>query len=511
MVDITRRLQEIKRLVDEGEYFSVNRARQYGKTTTLAMLKQYLETEYTVFFISFEGLGEEVFADSDSFSRNLLGLLSDTIDYGETKNVPDSVTQFLQQKMNDFSSSMTFRELSNVISKFCALCEKPVVLMIDEVDQAGNYKTFVEWLGVLRDKYLKRTNRQTFQSVILAGVYDIKNLKLKIRGNNGHQYNSPWNIAAKFTVDMDFSVEDITGMLECYEQDCQTGMNVNEIAQLIYDYTGGYPYLVSDLCKIMDEQLSESQCCAEIWTKQGVLEAVRVLLSESNTLFDDMRKKLQDYGELLKMFKDILFSGLDFPYNNYNTVIDIAKMFGYVRNNHGTVQVANRIFETWLYNWMISEEKLNNRIYDVGSQDRTQFVKNGVLNVEQILRRFVVHFTEMYGSNDAAFLEKVGRKYFLFYLKPIINGTGNYYVEAETRDSKRTDVIIDYLGQQYIIELKIWHGEEYNARGEQQLLEYLDCYHLDKGYMLSFNFNKKKEIGVKEIPVRNKILIEAVV
>ena len=28
-----------------------------------------------------------------------------------------------------------------------------------------------------------------------------------------------------------------------------------------------------------------------------------------------------------------------------------------------------------------------------------------------------------------------------------------------TRDLTRTDVIIDYLGQQYVVELKIWRGE----------------------------------------------------
>ena len=57
----------------------------------------------------------------------------------------------------------------------------------------------------------------------------------------------------------------------------------------------------------------------------------------------------------------------------------------------------------------------------------------------------------------------------LLYLKPIINGTGNYYIEAQTRDQSRTDVIVDYLGKQYVIELKIWRGNEYNKRGEKQL------------------------------------------
>ena len=46
-------------------------------------------------------------------------------------------------------------------------------------------------------------------------------------------------------------------------------------------------------------------------------------------------------------------------------------------------------------------------------------------------------------------------RFFMLYIKPIINGIGNYYIEAEIRDRSRTDMIIDYLGTQYIIEMKI--------------------------------------------------------
>ncbi len=72
-------------------------------------------------------------------------------------------------------------------------------------------------------------------------------------------------------------------------------------------------------------------------------------------------------------------------------------------------------------------------------------------------------------------------------------------------------MVVDYLGEQFIVEMKIWHGNEYNERGERQLAEYLDYFHLEKGYMLSFNFNQKKEIGVKELRVEGKTIIEAVV
>ena len=131
--------------------------------------------------------------------------------------------------------------------------------------------------------------------------------------------------------------------------------------------------------------------------------------------------------------------------------------------------------------------------------------------MELELTKFVEYFSEICVEKDETFIEKFGRKFFLVYLKPIINGTGNYYIEAQTRDERRTDVIVDYLGEQFTIELKIWHGNEYNERGERQLVDYLEYFHQDKGYMLSFNFNQKKEIGVKEVRVGTKTIVEAVV
>ena len=131
--------------------------------------------------------------------------------------------------------------------------------------------------------------------------------------------------------------------------------------------------------------------------------------------------------------------------------------------------------------------------------------------MNRVLEKFVEYFQEIYGDNDEKFIEKYGRKFFLLYLKPIINGTGNYYLEAQTRDAGRTDVVVDYRGEQFVVEMKIWRGNEYNERGESQLVAYLDYFRRKKGYMLSFNFNQKKETGVKTIMLGDKVLVEAVV
>ena len=70
-------------------------------------------------------------------------------------------------------------------------------------------QVFLDFLSQLRAGYIDSDLEPTFKSVILAGVYDIKNLKHKLRNEDEHKYNSPWNIAADFNVDMRFSQKDI--------------------------------------------------------------------------------------------------------------------------------------------------------------------------------------------------------------------------------------------------------------------------------------------------------------
>ena len=159
----------------------------------------------------------------------------------------------------------------------------------------------------------------------------------------------------------------------------------------------------------------------------------------------------------------------------------------------------------------MSEDLVNSETYQAALLDRNQFIKSGHLNMELVMKKFMEHFTEVYADCDSTFIEDNGRRLFLLYLKPIINGTGNYYIEARTRDLRRTDVIIDYHGQQEIVEMKVWHGGEYNRKGEEQLAGYLEDYHLDRGYLLSFNFNKRKKVGMTKTICNGKTIVEIVV
>lgn len=257
-------------------------------------------------------------------------------------------------------------------------------------------------------------------------------MKRKLRDENEHRVNSPWNIAADFFIDMSFSAKDIAGMPAGYEKDWHTQMDIERISIFIYGYTGGYPFLVSRICKLIDERVAGSDRFPEkrdAWTKDGLLEAVKLLVSEKNTLFESLVGKVTDYPELRRILYSLLFTGQGIPYNPFNQSIEVAEMFGFVKNDEGNAVISNRIFETVLYNLFLSEELVGSDVYGVGLQDKNQFICNGHLNMELILEKFVLHFNDLFGEENESFLEEVGRRYFLLYLKPIINGTGNYYIE----------------------------------------------------------------------------------
>lgn len=507
MVDISGRVEKMRAMVDAGEYFCVNRARQYGKTTALAALEDVLASDYVVASLDFQALSHASFRSESAFVRSFCRLL--VRGYG-MPSLPLQAKEELETLVRKGVDDLTLDTLFFALSGWCMESERPVVLIIDEVDSATNNQVFLDFLAQLRQQYLARRKRPSypaFQSVVLAGVTDVKHLKAKIRPDEDARPNSPWNIAADFDVEMSFDEADAAGMLVDYEADHVTGMDVDAVAGEVVAWTGGYPFLVSRICQLMDVS-------GLPWDRTGVNEAVRLLLAESNTLFESLVGKLEVYPDLKNILRAILMEGRSFAYNPDQDEIAQLVMHGFARESAGRLEVSNRIFEMRLYNLFLSDEELaGSLLSDAGDLGRCRFVRDGRLDMCAVLEGFRRAYIQVYGPPEEGerFCEEEGRKQFLLFLKPIINGTGNYYIEAQTRDQTRTDVVVDYAGEQFVVELKIWRGPRYNEEGERQLCGYLERFGISVGYMLSFNFNKRKELGLKRVAVGDKVLWEETV
>jgi hypothetical protein len=73
------------------------------------------------------------------------------------------------------------------------------------------------------------------------------------------------------------------------------------------------------------------------------------------------------------------------------------------------------------------------------------------------------------------------------------------------------DVIVDYGTEQFIVEMKIWRGQESHNKAYDQLATYLDIKGKNEGYLITFDFTKKgkPESGWK--PYQDKKIFDCVV
>ena len=126
MADIGNKLASTIELVENNEYFTINRPRQYGKTTMLYTLEAALmkRQDYVVFNISFEGIGDAIFNDEKVFVGGFVGLLLEQAEFFFPDLIP--ILTEKQQAVNNLDS------LSKAITVILRQTEKKVVVLIDE-------------------------------------------------------------------------------------------------------------------------------------------------------------------------------------------------------------------------------------------------------------------------------------------------------------------------------------------------------------------------------------------
>lgn len=84
MVRLGDRLDRIKQqFVDRGKYFVINRGRQYGKTTTLMALAEYLKDDYIVIPMDFQMMSSANFADERIFVISFIEYMEDIFSAGK--------------------------------------------------------------------------------------------------------------------------------------------------------------------------------------------------------------------------------------------------------------------------------------------------------------------------------------------------------------------------------------------------------------------------------------------
>jgi AAA-like domain len=497
MADTSAKLNRVMEMIEQGDYFTINRPRQYGKTTLLFQLIDPAThgKDYIVLDLSFEGLTDEDFKNEAEFCRTFLRLLQNN---ARIQGHLD-LSEWIRANAAPVSK---LSELSQMVTDLVGQTDKKMALLIDEVDKSSDNQMFLNFLGMLRNKYLQRHREKTFHSVILTGVHDVKTLKIKIRAGDERKYNSPWNIAADFEVDMNLQPGEIAPMLEEYARDRGVTVNALEVAERLFYYTAGYPFLVSKLCKMFDEKML-SQKTEKSWTAYDVDAAATQLIGETNTNFDELIKNIRNNPELYELVQDMLLEGQDFSYSPNSDRINLGLTYGVFADRNKRLVVHNRIYQEVIFNYLSANAEHTSPI--AGREHADSYCMPGNrFDVRKALLKFQELLKAEYSKKDRDFLERQGRLVFLAFLVPILNGHGNAFKEPQISEERRLDVVIAYHQHRHVIELKLWRGPKAHEAGLDQLADYLDRLGLDEGALLIFDHSEKKDWKQEEIAHRGK-------
>ena len=494
MCDVSAKFARCKELVENGSYYAINFPRQHGKTTMKALLaKAFRERDdYLVISTSMEGMGDDAFESEQQLCYQFMNLIAEEFEYSDSKTSEYFSAE--AKKIADYQSLQRF------ISRWIAGLKKKVILLVDEIDKASNSQVFISFLASLRDRYLqsKEKNTPAFHSVVLLGVHDVKTLKLKLRPNEEKKLNSPWNIAEDLDLDFAFSRQEIEHMLKEYADDHRHKSPVIPLATRIYYYSSGNPFLISQMCKLVDKWTSEHTVA---WTVEDIDKAYKYLIdgNYTTTNFDDIDKNLENNQDLFNVVHNIVIQGEGHRFTLSDPTIAKGKTYGILKQNEkGLCDVSNKVYEFRIVDYMLSKCKTQEAQLNLYTNN--EFKSNNKLNLGLILEKFQLFMQEHHSSKDNAFLEKNGRLLLMSFLRPIINGQGYMFKENVTSEDRKMDLVITYDNQRYVIELKIWYGEKYISDGIEQLCDYLDSYALDEGFMLIYNFNKNKKYEIVQVP-----------
>jgi len=487
MADMSKKLEKIREMIDSGDYFTINRPRQYGKTTVMYLLEQQLrkDKDYLTIDISFEGIDTPTYKKHELFIPTVLNIIYRTLKFLQEKELAALV------KTN--SSITDFNGLNNFFTKMVMQAGRKVVLMIDEVDKSSNNQLFLDFLGMLRTKYIRQNEGKdhSFHSVILAGVHDVKTLKAKFRSEEKKMFNSPWNIAVDFKVELSLFPEEIAPMLEEYASERRVKIDIPFFSEKLFYFTSGYPFLVSNLCKIIDEEILPGRT-KQAWEPHDLVEAVQKALVQDNTNFNSLIKNLEDNPDIYEFVFKIIMNEKEFTYNLDNPVIRFGNVYGVLREDEdsGKTKIHNRLYEQRIYNYMASKMETSREVkFDHVS---TSYIEaGGTLNIEKLIRKFQEFMKEQYSSKDKHFLERNGRLLFLAFIRPVVNGRGFDFKEVQVSEEKRLDIVITFGNNKYIVELKVWRGESYHREGLRQLCDYLDRQNASTGYLLIYDLRKE--------------------
>ncbi len=469
----------IKR-VEEGRYIVLFAPRQTGKTTffqraldTLAVEK----SEYLPISLNFD-----VYKNTSvvNFYENLCEDIREEIHNTFQRRgilISGALSQLLKntQLTDHHAMRRFFRNLARLLSP------RRCIIIIDEFDGIPQ-AALSDFLHTLRHIYIAGKPRCP-HSVGIIGVKSIAQL-------NYDRSISPFNIQDDFHLP-NFTLEQVQELFGQYT--AEVGQTfVPEVIASIHKQTAGQPVLVNRFAQILTEELDIPK--TEPITMTHFSKAHAQLLVEDNANFTHLLTNIRRDPRFESVLMRIMAREEGVDFNLRSDIISELATYGVIaRSDDGMCEIINPIY---LYCILQAFKPVINGLEDayLNEDSRGGFLdyltSTGQINMKSLLdnfRDFIARAGFRILQVPDTLQESVGRHLLLAYLDQFVKVIGGFmHIEVQTGRG-RMDLIVTHNRQKYIVETKVWRGENRYQAGKKQLVQYLKLEGQTDGYYIVFD------------------------
>ena len=446
-----------KQLVHDDRYFTIWAPRQAGKSTYFRLLADALQAEgYLVCKVSFENYSIGSF---DSFMERL--------------------TLALEQAWHIDLKDL---ELTKVFHKIEQVKDKKLVLIIDEIEGI-NPEYFGIFLHTIRNSYHSR-EKHGLKSVIFVGVSNITGI---VQDNA-----SPFNISDSLPLDY-FTRDEIFELLGQHET--ETGqLFATDVKEKIYAITAGQPGLVNGFAARLLEQCKD----------KPVIDYLDYLTAEDWYLFEALDKNVANVINKAKKYQNflekLLFLERKVRFDIDKEDIRFFHINGLIkRNSDGDVTFWVPLYKKRLQKYFYPAMNGESQLIQADIWIDNYIAADGKLNMDKIIREYQAYaqrrgfryFIENDADGKPKGLREAALMYsFETYIQSFLEVfKGKSYLEPHVALG-RSDLIVNILNNEWVIEAKIYHNITQFADGKIQLAYYIKSLGLSKGVYLVFLNNE---------------------
>jgi len=483
--------------IEKGRYFVIYAARQTGKTSLIQEVIEKLrhDDKHLALYLTFQDFSDSL--DEEKFYQLFAEMLLFDISVGLEEKERD-----IEILAHECHSQQSFVELLQNLHQQIPyhLC-----LFIDEFEGIPQ-KVLDRFLHTLRSIYLRKQRNEKYNILHSVGVIGVRSISQMTFART----SSPFNIHESISLPY-FTAEQVKELLMQYSK--ETGeVFSEEVINFIADKTGGQPYLVNLVAKILTEEVKPYSENRPITISDAETAYMRMLTMRGNTNLDSIRRRIQEMKNQERLLSIITRGNV--RYNPNDEILEELITFGIIQEKDGYCVISNPAYaHTIIYSYMPWNNGTPEEFFPEGY--RPVIDTDGFIRPQQVIENFQYFLPKVdpkFYFPEETPLEIVPYYFLLGQFDILAYHVGGHARAEVHQGHKRMDIVVfEKRGKKTVIECKVWRGPAYQNEAREQIVDYLVQENLPNGYLVFFNHKQDASYSFSAVDVLGKIVYEYII